>query len=190
MESRLAAVERQLRLHRLVIAGLLVTLVALVSYGATEEVPDVIRAKRIEAESSLIVGELKGAHFAVAANTADEELVLIGGASPEKSLFLLAKEKDLPAHSLNFYNTSVNLWGGGKKAVQLLSVGTAGAIFVNGFDGKFGVGLFGKGSDGGGAVEIYNKTGETVVQIYADEYGMGYLGAFDRQGKGRTLTPR
>lgn len=47
-EFRLAAVERQLRFHRAVIATLLVALVALVGYGATEGVPDVIRAKRFE----------------------------------------------------------------------------------------------------------------------------------------------
>jgi hypothetical protein len=44
-ESRLLAVERQLRLHRLVIAGLLVAIVALVGLGATKGVPDEVRAK-------------------------------------------------------------------------------------------------------------------------------------------------
>jgi hypothetical protein len=43
---------------------------------------------------------------------------------------------------------------------------------------------------GGGAIAVYNKTGDAVVQAVADEYGMGYVGAFDRQGEGRTLTPR
>lgn len=42
-ESRLAAVERQLRIHRAVIAGLLV------GYGATEGVPEVVRARKFEA---------------------------------------------------------------------------------------------------------------------------------------------
>lgn len=45
-ESRLAAIERQLRFHRAVIAALLVALVALVGYGATEGVPDEIRARK------------------------------------------------------------------------------------------------------------------------------------------------
>lgn len=53
IESRLAAAERQLRFHQLVIAGLLIALVALVGYGATEGVPDVIRAKRIEVVNDL-----------------------------------------------------------------------------------------------------------------------------------------
>lgn len=45
-ESRLAAVERQLRFHRAVIAALLVALVALMGYGATEGVPEEIRARK------------------------------------------------------------------------------------------------------------------------------------------------
>jgi len=38
-------------------------------------------------------------------------------------------------------------------------------------------------------IRILNKTGEEVVQILADEYGNGYVGAFNRKGKGRTLQP-
>lgn len=37
---------------------------------------------------------------------------------------------------------------------------------------------------------LSNKTGESVVQILVDEYGMGYVGAFDREGKGKVLEPR
>ena len=47
-----------------------------------------------------------------------------------------------------------------------------------------------QGADGGGGLLIYNKGGDEVVQAYADDYGHGYLGVFDRNGKGRTLTPR
>ena len=41
----------------------------------------------------------------------------------------------------------------------------------------------------GGRLNIVNKTDETVVQLKADEYGNGYVGAFDRKGMGRTLKP-
>jgi hypothetical protein len=58
-------------------------------------------------------------------------------------------------------------------------------------EGKFRVVIIGTfPSGGGGGMVVFNKTGEEVVQVFADEYGMGYVGAFDRQGKGRTLTPR
>ena len=41
----------------------------------------------------------------------------------------------------------------------------------------------------GGRLNIVNKTDETVVQLKADEYGNGYVGAFNRKGRGRTLQP-
>ena len=34
-----------------------------------------------------------------------------------------------------------------------------------------------------------HKTGESIVQMYADEYGNGVVGAYNRKGKGRTLEP-
>ena len=41
----------------------------------------------------------------------------------------------------------------------------------------------------GGDIRILNKTGEEVVQIHVDEYGNGYVGAFNRKGMGKTLQP-
>jgi hypothetical protein len=35
----------------------------------------------------------------------------------------------------------------------------------------------------------YNKTGDGAVQPYADEYGNGVVGAYNRKGEGRTLKP-
>jgi hypothetical protein len=42
----------------------------------------------------------------------------------------------------------------------------------------------------GGAIVVTNKTGDEIVQLYADDYGNGVVGAFNRKGKGRTLQPR
>ena len=53
--------------------------------------------------------------------------------------------------------------------------------------------LFGKilvdltASPNGGLVEVFNTAGEDVVQMYADEYGNGVVGAYNRKGIGRTL---
>ena len=41
----------------------------------------------------------------------------------------------------------------------------------------------------GGRLQVYNKTGEFVCILAVDEYGNGVIGAFDRNGKGRTLKP-
>jgi len=37
--------------------------------------------------------------------------------------------------------------------------------------------------------EGFNKTGEGVVPLGADDYGNGVVGAYNRKGKGRTLKP-
>jgi len=44
-------------------------------------------------------------------------------------------------------------------------------------------------SPDGGLVYVYNKTGEFIAEMSADEYGNGVVGAWDRKGKGRTLEP-
>ena len=43
--------------------------------------------------------------------------------------------------------------------------------------------------ENGGCIGIVNKTGETVVELKADEYGNGLVGAYNRKGMGRTLQP-
>jgi hypothetical protein len=43
--------------------------------------------------------------------------------------------------------------------------------------------------DNGGSMAIYNKTNECVVQLNADEYGNGVVGAYNRKGMGRELKP-
>ncbi len=48
-EFRLAKIERQLRSQRTIIAGLLIALAALMGYGASEGIPDVIRARKFVA---------------------------------------------------------------------------------------------------------------------------------------------
>ena len=44
-------------------------------------------------------------------------------------------------------------------------------------------------SERGGSVYVYNKTGEFIAEMSADEYGNGVVGAWNRKGKGRTLKP-
>ena len=41
----------------------------------------------------------------------------------------------------------------------------------------------------GGAVAVFNKTGEGIASMGADEYGNGEVGADNRKGMGRTLKP-
>jgi hypothetical protein len=55
---------------------------------------------------------------------------------------------------------------------------------------KSGVFIEGEGGPGeSGEIVIRNKTGESVVHLYADKYGKGVVGAYNRKGMGRTLKP-
>ena len=38
-------------------------------------------------------------------------------------------------------------------------------------------------------VSVFNKTDEGIVDLNADEYGNGVVGAWNRKGKGRTVKP-
>jgi len=44
-------------------------------------------------------------------------------------------------------------------------------------------------SANGGLVDVLNKTGESIANMYADDYGNGVVYAGNRKGKGRTLKP-
>ena len=41
----------------------------------------------------------------------------------------------------------------------------------------------------GGLIDILNKTGESIANMYADAYGNGVVWACNRKGKGRTFEP-
>ena len=45
-------------------------------------------------------------------------------------------------------------------------------------------------NDKGGGVVVDNKSGEVIVNLYADDYGNGVVGAYNRKGMDRTLQPR
>jgi hypothetical protein len=63
-----------------------------------------------------------------------------------------------------------------------------GVIAVHQEDGNIGVGL---ASDSrGGEITVYNNTRDKVITMKTDEYGNGVVGAYNRKGLGRTLTPR
>lgn len=79
----------------------------------------------------------------------------------------------------------VNLSGKGTVVVQAHK--DVGLLTTFGPEGKPLVSV--SGNDRGGSLNVYNKTGEQIGLMYADEYGNGLVGAYNRAGKGRTLTP-
>lgn len=204
IESRLSTVERQLRFHRLVIAGLLVALVALVSYGATEAVPDLVVARALEIVDS------KGI-VRVRIKTDDKGSAILHAFGTEKAgSFALAFDAKGPEITLAEEGIDDSVMRLGPRVIEsttqrhlvrsILSSGTTmvkfglrsasdgGVLIIGGPDFEPRAAL--SAAPNGFAFVGLNKTKEEVVQIYADEFGMGYVGAFDRQGKGRTLQPR
>lgn len=76
----------------------------------------------------------------------------------------------------------------GRSVVELRRTRTGGGITVLGQDeSRVEVSQLATGNSGG--VAVHNRTGETVVTLCADEYGNGLVGAWNREGKGRTLKP-
>jgi peptidoglycan hydrolase-like amidase len=76
----------------------------------------------------------------------------------------------------------------GTNLVKVTStMGDQGMVTTYQPDGKALVTL--NASDDGGTVNVYNKTGEGIAQMSADEYGNGSVGAYNRKGEGRTLQP-
>jgi hypothetical protein len=75
----------------------------------------------------------------------------------------------------------------GLPGVQMFVVGDTPALYLNDSKGKPMVEVHSKNT--GGILSVYNKTGERIVDLSADEYGNGVVGAWNRKGKGRTLTP-
>jgi hypothetical protein len=78
----------------------------------------------------------------------------------------------------------------GKELVTLTATTRGeGAVRTYAPNGKVLVRLGTTADDTGGSLTVFNKTGEEVVQLFADEYGNGVVGAFNRKGMGRTLQP-
>jgi hypothetical protein len=76
-----------------------------------------------------------------------------------------------------------------KGLVELSSTvgGDYGTVETYQPNGKELVRLF--ASDNGGMVSVFNKTGEGIAQMKADEYGNGVVYAGNRKGMGRELKP-
>jgi hypothetical protein len=80
-----------------------------------------------------------------------------------------------------------------KTGQDLIQAGSADGDGVLTVKSKTGQDLINAGASSTGdgfMFEGYNKTGEVVVQLKADDYGNGLVGAYNRKGMGRELKPR
>ena len=70
---------------------------------------------------------------------------------------------------------------------MLNSEGDIGGVYTYQPNGKKLVSM--SANDNGGLINVYNKTGEAIAALKADEYGNGVVGAYNRKGMGRMLQP-
>ena len=86
------------------------------------------------------------------------------------------------------YGTVTTYQPNGKESVELTSsVDGKGIVTTYQPNGKELVRL--GANENGGLIGVVNKTGEVIANLYADEYGNGVVGAWNRKGRGRTLQP-
>ena len=179
IESRLAAFETQLRFQRRIIAFLIVLLIAGISYGATAPIPQVIRARKFEvvnAKGKVVVEleswELGGKIHTISAKGLYRPSVTLTHTDEGHGMLLIYNNK-------------------GDKIISAKGTGNGNAeLILLAGEGKGRIFFQGKTISGNPGMFLENKTGEQVVQIYADKNGNGAVGAFDRQRKGRMLKPR
>lgn len=70
------------------------------------------------------------------------------------------------------------VWAGGADGAGLLNIASETGTLITA-----------RGNSTGFLLDGFNKTGEGVVQLGVDDYGNGYVGAYNRKGVGRTLKP-
>lgn len=226
IETRLDAVENQLRFQRRIINLLILLLVAGIFYGATAPIPSVIRARKFEVvnkegrevvvmESWRLGGIIetypaKGKYWpsvtlghsdrgdgqVLVRNKAGKKLFNAGGDNENGDGFLVLRKKTgeylLYAGEGISGNGFLSVFGKAGKPLIFAGGDRAGngILKVEANQGKGEISLQAQMPRGGPGVLIVNKTGEEVVQLLTDKNGMGFVGAFNRQGRGSVLRPR
>ena len=157
-EERLQRLERQCRWYRnlFVLAGL--GLVAALTWGATQPIPNNIVARNFQV-----------------VNKDNNTVAALGQVDRVEGGFLALYGAEGP--SAKSVVTIGVLPGGG--FINVGNLESKSAVFIGGSSN----------TKTGGLITLKYKTGEAVVQLFADETGNGKVGVYNREGKGRILQP-
>ena len=197
--NRLHKLENQNRYMKLGGLAIVLLVVTTLLTGASKK-PDV--AEEIRAKKIVLVNE-QGKEVIVMENINNVSRIIISD-SKGKTLFVLGATDGssilgmLDSNGNNRLSliaddegSRFDLWD--IKGKKLLALGaTDGSSMLCMWDSKEILRLAlgsSDAEDNGGILQIYNKTNESIVQLHADEYGNGKVGAYNRKGEGRTLTP-
>jgi hypothetical protein len=178
LEARLTALEQSATRYRNAFVGLalLVSGVVLVGATTTDQVQEVVTTKmlRVVNDQGILIAGILGdsnGNGTLAVISKDGKPLIQAGASDSRDGLLTVNSKD--GKQLIYAGDDVV---NGNGLLQVNSKDEKELIYAG--SSKLGT---------GGVFELKNKTGEGVVMLYADEYGNGVVGAYNRKGKGRTL---
>lgn len=181
LEERVEVLERRLNRYRLILVGMALAWGGIVLSGATPEEEGVVEAEIVAAK-------------AIFARNADGQLVAgLGVDDAGNGLLQLYSQEGknlLVARIDTNGNGQLRVYSREEKDLFLAGgdEGGDGLISVFSRTGQEEARLV--AAEKGGWLNIWNQSGDDVVQIYADEYGQGYIGVWDSRGQGRSLTPR
>jgi hypothetical protein len=172
VEQRLEQLEKRNKRLTVALTMTVVAMCAVVMVAATGDKYgdfDVVRANTVIAKNILVENSVTARHIWVTNDAGDQVVVNMGandggsGVVRTKS----AKGKDLVVLNAtkNGHGTVTTYQPNGKELVDLTS------------------------GENGGMIVVHNKTGEEIVQMGADEYGNGVVGAYNRKGDGPELKP-
>ena len=185
-EERLQRLERQGRMYRHLFILAALSLVVLVSFGAE---PESLEKKIASVESEQLDTAIELAKLKLRLRKGTLDVI-------RARRFLVMNKSNVVVGQLSEVSGAAflgmyksNERSIGKVLVAISTLPSRG--FVSVFGGsKSKASLVGSNDDNtGGWIFLNNKTGETVVQLEADEYGNGLVGAYNRKGMGRTLQP-
>ena len=194
IEERLDHLEKANRRWRTfaVSLSLVLAMGLFMAQGPGQIIPDVIRAKKIE-----VIG--KNGSPVVSLSSWDRGGRIHAMTNSGKMLF------ESTAGEISVYNSNgqklvklsatkegegllatYNHKGEGVVAIGATKEGEGALATYNG-DGQKLVTI--TAADNGGAISVWNTTGEAICTARVDQDGNGEVGAWNRDGKGRTLTP-
>jgi hypothetical protein len=175
--NRLHKLEKQNKYMKLGGLAIVLLVVTTLLTGASKK-PDV--AEEIRAKKIVLVNE-RGKDVIVMENLNDSSQIVMFDSNGKMRFGLEVNDR---YSDLNIYDSKAN------ERLSLSSMDSGPLLYMYDSKGKKRLSLSSSDDDdNGGCMAICNKKNETVVQLSVDEYGNGKVGAYNRKGMGRELTP-
>ena len=204
LEQRITELERRASRYRNALVLLVVGMCAIAVVGATSDddvVHDVIKTRDLRVldwRGNAVVQATslsRGGIFSVHNRAGQSVFYVVADGDSSGEMVLKDRKNRVLIHAHGAGNYVFGGKNGRLEVGNVVSMGSSseghGEIEVRAGGSKAGERriYLGSNTDNGFFIEGRNKTGEGVVQLYADDYGNGVVGAYNRKGKGKTLRP-